>query len=182
MNLLAPFPPAFRYLSDMRPENCLFAAVLRSPHPHAKIISIDVARARAMPGVAAVITAADVPGRLRFGLRILDQPILCVDKVRTVGDPVAAVAASTKAQAIAACAAIEVIYELLPVVADPEQALAPGAPPFTRVATMFTRPLSSAGIWLPPFGRALISWTMFIIPHIRFPRSSRLKAHWLFRR
>ncbi len=128
MNLLAPFPPAFRYLSDMRPENCLFAAVLRSPHPHAKIVSIDVARARAMPGVAAVITAADVPGRLRFGLRILDQPILCVDKVRTVGDPVAAVAASTQAQAIAACAAIEVIYELLPVVADPEQALAPGAP------------------------------------------------------
>jgi CO/xanthine dehydrogenase Mo-binding subunit len=128
MNLLAPFPASFRYLSDMRPENCLFAAVLRSPHPHARIISIDTVPARAMPGVAAVMTAADVPGRLRFGLRIQDQPILCVGKVRTVGDPVAAVAASTQAQALAACAAIKVIYELLPLVTDPERALEPGVP------------------------------------------------------
>jgi len=128
MTVRAPFPLDFRYLSDMRVPGLAHAAVLRSPHPHARIRSIDVDRARAMPGVLCVLTAGDVPGRLRFGLRIADQPILCDDTVRTAGDPVAAVAAETRAAAEAARDAIRVDWELLPVVATAEEALAPTAP------------------------------------------------------
>jgi len=124
----SPLDPGFRFLTDGDAPGLLHAAVLRSPHPHALIRSIDTSAARAVAGVAAVVTAADVPGKNRFGIRIADQPILCADRVRTIGDPVAAVAATSPAAARRAVAAIRVTYEQLPTVASPEEALAPGAP------------------------------------------------------
>lgn len=123
-----PLARGFRFLTDRAAPGMLHAAVLRSPHPHAEILALDVARARAMPGVAVVATAADIPGERRFGIRILDQPVLCDTRVLTVGDPVAAVAAETPALARAAVAAIEVAWRPLPVLADAAAALATDAP------------------------------------------------------
>lgn len=96
----------------------LHGAVLRSGMAHARLVSVDVRRARSMPGVRAVITAEDIPGNNGFGIVFRDQPVLCRDRVRYEGDAVAAVAAQTPEQARAALAAIEVLYEPLPVVTD----------------------------------------------------------------
>ena len=114
-------------LTDIAWPGALIGAVLRSPHPHARISRLDVTAARALPGVHAVMTAADLPGKAVFGIRVADQPILCAEIVRCVGDPVAAVAAESMAQARAALAAIRIEWEILPVLADAEAALAPGA-------------------------------------------------------
>jgi CO/xanthine dehydrogenase Mo-binding subunit len=108
-----------------------YARLLRSPLAHARITSIDVSAAEAMPGVVAVLTAKDfesegAPHR-HFGPVLQDQPVVCGDKVRFAGDPVAAVAAETEAIAEAALLVIEVEYEELPVVASLDQALADGA-------------------------------------------------------
>jgi CO/xanthine dehydrogenase Mo-binding subunit len=105
----------------------LHAAILRSPLPHARIARIDVGAARASPGVRAAISGADVrPARL--GRRIQDWPVLAWERVRFVGDRVAAVAADTREQADEALARIDVEYEELPAVFDTDGALAPGAP------------------------------------------------------
>jgi len=96
----------------------LHGAILRSAHPHARIIRVDSARAWGMPGVQGVVTAADVPGLNRFGIVVRDQPVLCDDHVRYEGDAIAAVAADTREQARAALEAIEVSYEPLPVISD----------------------------------------------------------------
>ena len=77
------------YPSDISMPGMLFAGVLRSPLPHARIKGIDASKARALPGVAAVLTHEDVPGKNRYGAFIRDRPVLCDDKVRYVGDPVA---------------------------------------------------------------------------------------------
>lgn len=115
------------YPSDrLRPDQ-LHAAVLGSPLPHARLVAIDTSAAAAMAGVHAVVTAADIPGPALFGLRHVDRPALCSDRVRCVGDPIAAVAADTPAIAQAALAAIRLTLEPLPVVDDPEAALAPQA-------------------------------------------------------
>lgn len=111
--------------------NMTFARLLRSPVPHARIVSIDVSAAEVMPGVVAVLTAADfekegAPQR-HFGPVLRDQPVVCGDKVRFAGDPVAAVAADTEDIAAAALLAIEVEYEELPVVAELDEALADDA-------------------------------------------------------
>lgn len=116
-----------RYAADVRRDGMLHAAILRSPFPHARIVSIDAGAARALPGVRAVVTGADVrPARL--GRRLQDWPVLAWDRVRFVGDRVAAVAADTRAQAEDALARIAVEYEELPAVFDPESAMAAGAP------------------------------------------------------
>jgi len=116
-----------RYTADLRPEWLLHVAFLRSPHAHASIRSIDGSRARAMPGVQAVLTGEDVrPARL--GRQLLDWPVLAWDRVRLVGDRVAAVAAETLQQAEAALWEIDVDYEELPAVFDLDAALAPEAP------------------------------------------------------
>ncbi len=73
----------------------LYGATLRAAHPHARILSIDTSKAAALPGVHAVLTHQDVPGRNRHGLVIHDWPVLCDDKVRYLGDAVAVVAADT---------------------------------------------------------------------------------------
>jgi len=112
------------YFGDLVVPNMLHARVLRSPHPHAVITAVDASKARALPGVKAVLTAADVPawraGSQRH-LRVLDTT------VRYVGDSVALVAAVSEAVAAEALALIDVEYELLPAVYDVDEALAPGA-------------------------------------------------------
>lgn len=116
------------YLTDMTAPGMLYGLVLRSPHPHARIVSISTSRAKRLPGVHAVVTHEDVPGLNRYGIARQDQPVFCEDRVRYVGDAVAAVAAESPELAELALAMIEAEYEPLPIVDDPEQALAPDAP------------------------------------------------------
>jgi xanthine dehydrogenase D subunit/xanthine dehydrogenase C subunit len=119
---------SFRYLTDHRTPAMLVGRILRAGHAHARILSIDITRAEALPGVVAVVTHRDIPGRNAFGIIVQDQPALCHDVVRYEGDAVAAVAAVDAATADAALALIDVHYEPLPVVTDPQAALAPDAP------------------------------------------------------
>src|SRR3989442_12913778 len=83
----------FEYASDLRRDGMLWGATMRSPHPHARIVSLDVSAAAAEPGVYAVLTAADVPGKKTFGLDVQDQPVLASDGVRYAGEAIAIVAA-----------------------------------------------------------------------------------------
>jgi len=118
---LAPFA------ADVKLENALELAVVHSTENHGVIKSIDAAPARKMPGVVGVITADDIKGSNRIKFIVPDQPILCEDKVRTLGDPIAIVAAETREQARVAAAAVKIKYEVLPVMMTPEEALAEGA-------------------------------------------------------
>jgi CO/xanthine dehydrogenase Mo-binding subunit len=106
----------------------LHMLVLRSPHAHARIVSIDTSAAEAMPGVEGVITCADVPGEDGFGVFVHDQPVLARGKVRYVGDGVAAVAAEDLLTARLALSKIKVAYEPLSAVFDPDEAIRQGAP------------------------------------------------------
>ena len=119
---------ALKYAGDMVMPGMLHVQVLRSPHPHARIVSIDTSAAQAMPGVEGVITAADVPGEDGFGVFVNDQPVMARDRVRYVGEAVAAVAAEDVLSAKRALDKIKIVYEPLPAVFDPEQAMLPGAP------------------------------------------------------
>ena len=103
----------FAYSSDLQADGMLWGATLRSPHPHARILSIDIAAALAAPGVRAVLTHEDVPGRKTYGMEIPDQPVLAIDEVRYQGEPVAIVAADHPETARRAAALIEVDYEAL---------------------------------------------------------------------
>lgn len=116
------------FLTDARNDAMLVGAILRAPHPHAKLISIDTSKAETLPGVHAVVTYKDVPGMNAFGIVIQDQPALCSDVVLYEGDPIAAVAANTKDIAKTALDLIEVDYQPLPIIGDPSEALAPEAP------------------------------------------------------
>ncbi len=118
----------FVYSSDLKAEGMLWGATLRSPHPYARILSIDTAEARALPGVSAVLTHQDVPGRNLYGLEIQDQPVLASDVVRYWGEAVALVAAEHPEQARRAAEKVRVEYQVLQPVTDPERALAPDAP------------------------------------------------------
>jgi len=115
------------YAADFALPGMLVGKVFRSAEPHARIMRLDTARARALPGVRAVMTAADVPD-VRYGGALKDETVFARSKVRYVGQPVAAVAATTPEAADTALAAIEVVYESLPAVLDLDAALAPGAP------------------------------------------------------
>jgi aldehyde oxidoreductase len=115
------------FTADIRIPDALELAALRSPHAHAKILSIDVAEAVQQPGVVGVMTSKDVKGTNRLKYIVADRPVLCEDRVRYIGDPVALVAAKTRDQAVAALDKIKVEYELLPVLSDPEAAMAEDA-------------------------------------------------------
>ena len=115
------------YAADVKLRGLLWVKILRSPHPHARIRAVDISKAANIPGVKAIVTGADAKGFL-IGKQIRDMPVLCWDKVRFVGDRVAAVAAETADAAEEAIHAIEVDYELLPAVFDPIEAMAPSAP------------------------------------------------------
>src|ERR1700761_1589387 len=125
---------AARYTFDVAMEGTLHLKMLRSPHPHAKIISIDKRAALAVPGVHAILTYEDSPDRLFStaqhekvwmdpdDTRVLDRV------VRFIGQKVAAVVAETEAAAEEACRRLEVVYDVLPAVIDAAEAIAPGAP------------------------------------------------------
>ncbi|WP_166238661.1 xanthine dehydrogenase subunit D [Paenibacillus turpanensis] len=119
---------ALSYLTDLTAPEMLFGKVLRSMHPHALILTVDISKAKALPGVLAVLTHEDVPGLNGFGLVVPDQPVFCKERVLYEGDAVAAVAAETEAIAERALELIEVLYEPLPIVGDPEEALRPESP------------------------------------------------------
>jgi xanthine dehydrogenase D subunit len=102
----------------------LWGATLRSPHPHARIVSIDLSKAWKVTGVEAIITASDVPGQLTYGLISEDQPVFAFDVVRYMGEPIAAVAADHPETCRRALAAIEITYEILPPLTDPEMSIA----------------------------------------------------------
>jgi selenium-dependent xanthine dehydrogenase len=117
-----------KYTDDYQFPGMLYARTLRAAYPHARILGIDTTKAKALPGVRAVLTHEDVPGRNRHGLVHLDWPVLCDDKVRYIGDAVAIVAADSEDIAAEAIRLIEVHYEPLGVVDDPEYAISPDAP------------------------------------------------------
>ena len=129
---------AARYTFDVAMEGMLHIKMLRSPHPHAKIISIDKSAALAVPGVHAVLTHEDAPDRLfstaRHEKAWMDpDDTRVLDKVvRFIGQKVAAVVAETEAAAEEGCRRLKVEYEILPAVFDPAQAIAPGAPVIHR--------------------------------------------------
>jgi CO/xanthine dehydrogenase Mo-binding subunit len=135
---------AARFTFDVGLPGMLHAKVLRSPHPHARIVAIDPSRAEALPGVAAVVTGADAV-RLPdpyYGVAIRDQPVIAIDKSRYVGDTVAAVAARDEATAYRALALIEVRYDVLRQATTIDEALAKDAP------LLFEAPVSGAPIKL----------------------------------
>jgi putative selenate reductase molybdopterin-binding subunit len=117
-----------RYAADLSRPGMLYARVLRSPYPHARIVSIDCRAARALEGVRAVLTGADVPAHVRVGRNMRDMPLLARDRVRFIGEKVAAVAAESAEIAERALQLIDVKYEQLPAVFDPREAMQPGAP------------------------------------------------------
>src|SRR6185437_2401243 len=118
---------AARYTADLVVPRALQAGFVRSPYPHARIVSVDTARARSLEGVRAVLTGADIAGQ-RLGRRLQDWPLLCWDRVLFIGDRVAAVAADTREIAEEAVRLISVEYEELPAVLDMEEALRSDAP------------------------------------------------------
>ncbi len=121
------------YVYDMRLPGMLVGKMLRSPHAHAKIVALDTSKAEKLAGVKAVVTAADTP-KIKFGSNeyffpyTVDQLPLEDEKVRYIGDEIAAVAAVDEATAEKALSLIEVQYEVLPAVFDPVAAMKPGAP------------------------------------------------------
>lgn len=114
------------YGVDVALPGMLHGAVVRSPHAHARVASIDTSAAERAPGVKAIVTGKDFPHR--FGAAIKDQPFLAIDRVRYVGDPVVAVAATSEREAQYARDLIRVEYEELPAVTDMRLALADNAP------------------------------------------------------
>ena len=118
----------FQFSSDLGGDGVLWGATLRSPHPHARIVRIDVSPAWKIAGVEAVITADDVPGEMTYGLIMQDQPVFAGDVVRYVGEPIAAVAADHPETCRRALAAIVVEYELLEPVLSAESVIDGSAP------------------------------------------------------
>lgn len=116
------------FAGDLHVEGVITLVALRSDRPHARVVNIDLARALETPGCIRIFTAQDIPGRNRLGIINKDQHLLADHKVRCIGDPIALVAAETPEAAQQAIRSIRVVYEDLPAVFDPEEALRPGAP------------------------------------------------------
>ncbi len=129
----------FAFSSDLWAEGMLWGATVRSPHPSARIRSIDLSGAWQIPGVRAVVTYDDVPGNKMFGLEHADQPVFAHDVVRFHGEPIAAVAADHPDTARRAMEAIVVDYEILTPLVDPEIAIAEGTPPIHPDGNLFRR-------------------------------------------
>jgi CO/xanthine dehydrogenase Mo-binding subunit len=117
-----------RYGADLPISDPLYLKVIRSPKPHAKILRIEIDEALRVPGVEKIFTSKDIPGKNLVGTINKDQPILASDRVRYVGDPVALVAAKTEEVAEEASKKLAVVYEDLPSITHPEEALQPNAP------------------------------------------------------
>ncbi len=125
----------FAFGSDLFAEGMLWGHTLRSPHPHARITSVDIGPALRIGGVYAVLTADDVPGSPTYGLESPDQPVLARDQVRFMGEPVAVVAADHPETARRAAAAIRVSYEPLTPLVD--SLIAADAPPIHPDGNVF---------------------------------------------
>jgi CO/xanthine dehydrogenase Mo-binding subunit len=117
-----------RYAADLKVPGMIYGRILFSRFPHARILAIDCTRARAVPGVQAVLTAADLPNLRPFGIVMPDQEVIVGHKARYLGDVVALVAADTLEAAEEALLGIEVQYQPLPAVFSPQEALADSAP------------------------------------------------------
>jgi len=117
------------FADDMYIEGMLYGKILWSRHPHAEILAVNTAMTKEVPGIHAVLTAADVPGHNGMGSLKPDQPVLCRDRVRFVGDAIAVVFAATPAAAELAVRQIKVDYRKLPGIFSPQEALKPDAPP-----------------------------------------------------
>ncbi|MDF2114297.1 xanthine dehydrogenase family protein molybdopterin-binding subunit [Roseiarcaceae bacterium H3SJ34-1] len=151
---------AARYASDFSLAGMLHAKILRSPHPHARIVSIDASKALAVPGVVGVVSGEDLSGLDHtYGMFIRDQPVIAVDKVRFAGEPMAAVAAETEELAYRAIAAIHVEYDVLPAISCIADALAGNAPP------LFDGRLHPSSLQPPPL---CSSWVQEPAPNILF--------------
>ena len=133
------------YAADLTMPNMLYGAILRSKISHGELLGIDTTKAKALPGVAAVVTSKDVPGINRFGRAINDQPVLADDKVRQIGDALAAVAAASPEIAAQALALIKVNLRPLPAVLDPGQALSEDAPIIHEDTNLLTERLITWG-------------------------------------
>lgn len=116
-----------KYIDDLSFPGMVYAKILRSKYPHARILDIDTDKADALPGVVATLTAKDIPVNA-FGPTFQDQPVLAGDKVRHMGDGVAAVAAMNEKRANDALSKITVTYDPLPAVLDPLEAMGEHAP------------------------------------------------------
>jgi len=123
-----------QYVADIKPRGMLHAKLLRSPHAHANILRIDTSRAKAYPGVRAVITAADIP-QLKKKAPTRAHAVLAIDRVVFVGQPVVAVAADELSIAEEALDLITVEYEVLPASVDPLVSMQPGAAPVAEAGT-----------------------------------------------
>ncbi|MBD3336004.1 MAG: molybdopterin-dependent oxidoreductase [Candidatus Eisenbacteria bacterium] len=117
-----------RFAADLDATGMLWGGVLLARRPHARIAAVETSRAREIPGVHAVLTAADLPHAKLFGVVIRNQPVLAEDRVRHYGDAVAMVAADSRSLLQRALDLVRVEYEDLPAVFDPEEAMGPGAP------------------------------------------------------
>jgi CO/xanthine dehydrogenase Mo-binding subunit len=169
-----------RYTSDVLMPETLWAKTLRSPYSHARIVRIDAARAEKAPGVRAVLTGADVRGIL-YGRRYRDISVLAQDRVRFMGERVAAVAAETLEEAENALELIEVDYEELPAVFDPIAALQEGAPiihpdvnsypglpkPLERLSNAFVHDVWTRGEVVEGFAQSdLVIENTFTVPRV----------------
>lgn len=131
---------SFAYGSDLWADRMLFGATVRSPHPSARIRSIDVSGALAVHGARTVSTAEDLPAKRTYGLAFADQPVLAWDVVRYVGEPVAIVVADDPELSRLAADAVRVEYEPLPAVTDMEEALRPDAPKVAEIGNVLRPP------------------------------------------
>ena len=125
-----------RYVDDIKVREMLHMAVVRSPHAHAIVKRVDLAAAKAAPGVRLAMSGADLVGKIGSmvpnwimpGTKVPERPVVAIDRVRFVGECVALVVAQTQAMAYDAVGLIDVEYEALPAVVDEEQAIQAGAP------------------------------------------------------
>jgi CO/xanthine dehydrogenase Mo-binding subunit len=135
------------FCSDLEFEDALVLKVLRSAKAHARIVDINYKEALKIKGVAGIFTEKDIPGKNLIGIINKDQPLLAVGKVRSVGEPVALVAAETESVARRALDFIEVTYEDLPAVFTTEEALRPDAPPIHEKGNLlFTRKVKKGNV------------------------------------
>jgi carbon-monoxide dehydrogenase large subunit len=125
-----------KYSADITLPGILWGKCLRSPFPHARIVSIDISQAKQLPGVHAIVTGADLP-QILLGRFLLDCPVLAHDKVRFIGEKVVAVAAESLDAAEEALRLIDVEYEELPAVFDPLEAMRADVPRIHDEATAY---------------------------------------------
>ena len=169
---------AARYTFDVAMEGMLHIKMLRSPHPHAKIIAIDKTAALHVPGVHAVLSYEDAPDWLFSTARHEkawmdpDDTRVLDNVVRFIGQKVAAVVAETEAAAEEGCRRLKVEYDILPAVVDPVQAIAPGAPTFTGARPGNTvSPTRNATSWRKPMANMAMSRPRW--PEPRSPMRAR---------